>query len=452
MKKSRLYARLLGTLVLSSMLFSCTHLNGTNGTDGIDNSGDDKMVLKDNNGVSDKDEVTGSGGGAVIIDDKFIRGFDASAVDYDEELNKTKFSDTTGSKMDFFKILAAHAFNTVRLRIFVDPDNAPVEDSYWQSGSDGWKSGNNTLERTIRMAKRAKEAGLKVLLDFFYSDYWADPGKQVIPKSWQNIATSDAMAAKVAEYTTEVLTAMINAGVAPDYVQVGNEIDSGILVHTAYKAATSSSQAKATAASSAIQGTGGSANFVKYLKAGCDAVKKTSPSTKIILHVTNRKPTNILTQSISSQLNYDIVGLSFYPFENSHGTIADLKKNIQTFRGNGYGKQVMVTEAATYFDYDSGSYTDLANVAKHMIDPATGNVYTDLETEKVNDSTLIVKGSVPNQLNTLRHIMMETAAAGGTGVFYWGGEYRGQWKYGLFDWYGKAMDSINCFNEKIPSN
>ena len=208
-------------------------------------------------------------------------------------------------------------------------------------------------------------------------------------------------------------------------------------------------QKKTTDAESAVQGKSGSENFVKYLKAGCDAVRAVAPDTKIILHVTNRKPTNILTTAVSSQLNYDIVGLSFYPFENDHGTIADLKKSIATFKGNSYGKQVMVTESATYFAYDAGSYSDLANVAKHMIDPSTGSVYSDIETETVNGSTLIVKGTINNQFKTLRHIMVEAAGAGASGIFYWGGEYRGHWKYALFDGNGKAMTSIDCFNAKV---
>ncbi|MBP5284083.1 MAG: glycosyl hydrolase 53 family protein, partial [Treponema sp.] len=275
------------------------------------------------------------------VTDGYVKGFDASYVDYYETDQGLKYYDTDGTQKDFFTILKKHGVNTVRLRIWVDPENAVANGVV--SGDDSWTaSGMNTLERTLRLAKRAKDNNLKVMLDFHYSDYWTDPGKQVIPYSWQSITTANAMAEKISDYTKEVLNAMKDADVLPDYVQVGNEVDSGLLLHTSYNGSS------ATAASSTVKGTGD--NFSKYLKAGCDAVREISQDIKIIIHVTNRKPLQILTKSISDSLDYDIVGLSYYPWEDSHGTISSLRDNVTAFR-NTYGKEVMVVESSMYWNY-----------------------------------------------------------------------------------------------------
>ncbi|MBR1402860.1 MAG: glycosyl hydrolase 53 family protein [Treponema sp.] len=387
----------------------------------------------------------------VEIDDDFVRGFDASYVDYYEHDLGNTYYDTDGTETDFFVILKNHAFDTVRLRIWVDPENA--EENGIVSGDNSWaRSGLNTLERTLRLARRAKDAGLKVLLDFHYSDYWADPGKQIIPYSWQSSTTANEMAQKLADYTKEVLTEMNDAGVSPEYVQVGNEIDSGMLLHTKYSGSV-------TLADEAVRGTSGSENFAAYLKAGCDAVREIAPDAKIILHVTNRKPTSVLTTSLSSQLDYDIVGLSYYPWESSHGTIESLRKNIKAFRSSDYGKEVMVVESSMYWNYGDWDENkrDLNLVAQHMVDPDTRSIYSDLSTKEVTyggSTVTIVEGSIQNQANTFRHIMEEEADCGASGLFAWGGDMRGDWKYSFFDGNGKAFASIDalCLSVEISGD
>lgn len=383
-----------------------------------------------------------------VIDDDFTRGFDASYVDYFETDKGYKYYDTDGTETDFFQILKNHSFDTVRLRIWVDPENAEANGVV--SGDDSWaNSGMNTLERTIRLAKRAKEAGLKVSLDFHYSDYWTDPGKQVIPYSWQSITTASEMAATLAEYTKDVLNKMKDENVLPDFVQVGNEIDSGVLCHTKF------ASGMVTTADDAVSGKRDSDNFVAYLKAGCDAVREVSKDIKIILHVTNSKPTTVLTKEISAQLDYDIVGLSYYSWESSHGTITSLRNNIKTFRGADYGnKAVMVVESSMYWnygDYDANK-KDLKNSAEHMIDPSTGKIYNDLTTKEVTYSgstVTIVEGSIANQANTFRHIIKEAADCGASGMFAWGGDLRGEWKYAFFSDGGKAFASIDAFRFEV---
>ncbi|MEO8855069.1 MAG: glycosyl hydrolase 53 family protein, partial [Ginsengibacter sp.] len=134
------------------------------------------------------------------------------------EARGIKFSDN-GIQKDVFEILKDHGFNYIRLRLFVDPAN--------DSGYSPEK-GFCDLPHTLEMAKRIKKAGMKFLLDFHYSDTWADPGKQYKPEGWKNLDFTD-LAKKVFDYTTQVLETLQSQGTLPDMVQCGNEINHGIL-------------------------------------------------------------------------------------------------------------------------------------------------------------------------------------------------------------------------------
>lgn len=386
---------------------------------------------------------------AATLPTDYIRGFDVSAVDYWDRdyastYNGAAWYDTDGVSKDFFAILAAHGVNTARIRVWVDPSKANtsaiITDSYWPASidvPDAWKAGDNTTARAVRMAQRAKAAGLSVMLDFHYSDYWTDPGKQVIPRAWQDIKDSDVMAEQLASYTTEVLTALKDADVTPKYVQIGNEIDSGILLHMKYNG-------KATSASSTVAGTPGSENFKKYLAAGCKAVRDFDSGIKIIMHVTNRKAVDFMKDVNGATTDYDIIGLSYYPWEASHGTLSSLTANIASLKKT-YGKPVIVAEISAQFDYEVNKpNAELAQSAAHMVD-GTGNIYSDLTTETVN-GTVQMQGTVQNQANIFRHVIEESVRVGASGIVAWGGERRGDWKYAFFDWEGKAFDSIDIFN------
>ena len=380
------------------------------------------------------------------LGDNFVRGFDLSAVDYwendyapNDQWAQPEWYDTDGSQKSIYAILKNHGIDTVRIRVWVDPENAPVTDESWPASKE-WNTGDCTTERAVRMAKAAKDAGLKVLLDFHYSDYWTDPGKQVIPLSWQNITTKEGLAAKVSEYTTEVLTALKDGNATPDYVQVGNEIDSGILIHTSYNA---SSGAKPE---SNIAGKMSSANFNAYLKAGCDAVRAFDKSIKIMIHVTNEHAIWAMGEIAKAGIDYDIIGLSYYSWEENHRTIAELKSNISYLKKT-YKKAVMVAESSSHWKGTGDSHASARKfAADHMINPATGRIYSNLETETYGGNVLLV-GSIENQKNVFAHIMQESADAGGSGIFAWGGERRADWKYAFFDWDGKALESLDVFKK-----
>ena len=424
-------------------------------TAGMDNSADDDMVLNDNDGKSDKtnrkDTNTGSGSdssGGTVKDfgDNFIRGFDASAVDYFENVYASSntwtdknWYDSDGSK-DIFALLADHGFNTIRLRVWVDPmvTSTISNDSVWPTSTsveNAWKNGDCTKERAARLAKRAKAAGMKVLLDFHLSDYWTDPSVQLIPKSWQSVTSAGEMKEKLTSHITEVLQYMKDNSVTPDYVQVGNEIDRGMLVDASVDAGTSPKTA--TSAASSISGGINSENFKTYLKAGCAAVRDFDEDIKIIIHIT-AKNSDRFAKVEASGADYDIIGLSYYSWEN-HGTMDELIAKIGNLEST-YSKKVMVVETS-FAALDYGDSDDMTQAA------------TNLSAKNYSDVTIESNAVVPSedvQKAILRHTMQEVYGAGGIGICIWGGERR-DYQYGLFDWDGNTYKAIDAFNYK-PSD
>lgn len=453
-------ALLAPLLAFSLLLFSCANdIDSDSTTAGIDSSNDDSVTLTDNDGKSDKntrkDGSSTSGNNnsnnnsntnngttnTTVTDfgDNFIRGFDASAVDYYENVYASSndwtdknWYEADGTQKDIFNLLADHGFNTIRLRVWVDPSVTETinNDNYWPTSTTGsnWNIGDCTKERATRLAKRAKTAGMKVLLDMHLSDYWTDPSVQLIPKDWQDSADSDEMVEKLSSYITETLQYMKDEEAMPDYVQVGNEIDRGLLVDKSVDA--SGSQKSPTSAESVISGGFNTENFKKYIKAGCKTVRDFDSSIKIVVHITAKNSTRF-SYVESSGADYDIVGLSYYPWEN-HGTISELKEKIQ-----GFSKDVWVVETSVPMGTYDGSDDDMEQAATNL-----GSDYSDIEIE---DGKLVT--SQTNQKAVLRHIMQEVYDAGGKGICVWGGERR-DYQYGLFAWDGKAYEAIDAFNYK----
>lgn len=372
---------------------------------------------------------------SVELDENFLRGFDASQVDFYETENRRTWADTDGTTKDFFEILASHGINTVRLRIWNDPTQF----------SSSVNNGMNDLERTISMAKRVKSAGLNLMLDFHYSDTWADPARQIVPNAWKELTSADSVASALSEYTTQVLTSIkAQAGITPTYVQIGNEINNGMMTALSGKSSTDNTASgtfsyRGTASSPAT-------NLIKYLSAGVDAVHNFDSSIKTVIHLASSKNGSDLSWFFEriSDVDYDVIGLSYYPWESSHGTISALKSNISTLKST-FGKDVIVVECSAHWKDDTSSLSAQNYTYQHMIDPDTSTLYSDLETSTSGTLTY-VKGSVQNQANVLRHIIEETAESGGIGVFAWGGDLYGNYKWGMFDGSGIALESLDVFN------
>jgi len=225
-----------------------------------------------------------------------------------------KFTDN-GVQKDAIQILKDHGFNYVRLRIF----NDPAKEKGYSPGK-----GFCDLEHTKKMAKRVKEAGMKLLLDFHYSDYWADPGKQYKPEAWSNLSFED-LKKTLNNYTKKVIQELKDQGTLPDMVQVGNEINHGMVWPE------------------------GNVNHVDSLaqlfSAGVAGVKAVDPSVIIMLHVAlggqNDETVFFVDQMLKRQVHFDVIGLSYYP--KWHGTLDDLRDNMNDLLRR-YDKDLILVE------------------------------------------------------------------------------------------------------------
>ncbi len=234
------------------------------------------------------------------------------------EARGRKFKDN-GEEKDIIKILADHGFNYIRLRLFVNPEN---EKGY----SPG--TGFCGLEYTKKMAARAKKYGLKLLLNFHYSDYWADPQQQNKPKAWQDL-DFETLKDSLKAYTKRVLLALKDQGTLPEMVQIGNEVNHGILWPDGH--------------------IGNPDNLAELLKAGVEGVKEVDTYIVIMMHIAlggqNREALFWLDNMIARGVDFDVIGLSYYP--RWHGTLDDLKFNTNDLVKR-YNKDINVVEYSQF--------------------------------------------------------------------------------------------------------
>lgn len=207
-------------------------------------------------------------------------------------------------------------WNTFRVRLFVDPKD-PEHEGVVQD-----------LGYVKKLGKRIKDVGAQFCLDLHYSDTWADPTKQTLSSAWSDCKTVAEKAERLYAYTKETLAAMEAAGARPDFVQVGNEITSGIV---------------GVWRSSDAQG------FKQVVERGCDAVREACPQAKIIIHIERPQNTaNVVSfYNALDQSKYDIIGLSYYPIW--HGTLADLSRTLTQLKSSFPAKKVQIVETAYNF-------------------------------------------------------------------------------------------------------
>lgn len=205
-----------------------------------------------------------------------------------------------GQETDALEMLRNHGFNFIRLRIFVNPEHA-----------DGYAPGEGYcgLDHTLAMARRIKEAGMGFLLNFHYSDYWADPGKQHKPAAWEGLSF-EVLKDSVKEYTAHVLRSMEKQGTLPDMVQTGNEINHGILWpdgHISYPD-----------------------QLAALLRAGVEGCREVSTEIPVMMHLAlggqQQEAVFWLDNMIAREVAFDIIGISYYP--QWHGTLDDLNLNL----------------------------------------------------------------------------------------------------------------------------
>ena len=250
-------------------------------------------------------------------DSSFVKGADISWLPQ-MEATGYKFYNDKGAEQDCFQILKDHGINTIRLRTWVNPSNDKA-------------SGHCSKVETVAMAVRAQKWGMRVMIDFHYSDTWADPGKQAKPAAWVGHDFPQLLN-DVYDYTSDVMSALKTSGITPEWVQVGNEIPGGM-----------------------IYPEGSSSNFgqlVQLINKGYDAVKAVCPSSKVILHVdqgnNNSRFRWWFDNAKANGAKYDVIGLSYYTYwlegnPDFSLSINDLGNNMVDMASR-YGKEVMVVE------------------------------------------------------------------------------------------------------------
>jgi len=224
-----------------------------------------------------------------------------------------------GVEKDAFIMLKDHGFNYIRLRLFVNPE---LPEGY--SPNQGFCD----LDHTLAMAKRIKDAGLHFLLDFHYSDTWADPQKQFKPKAWEGQDFS-TLTLSLNNYTKDVLLKMQEQGTLPDMVQVGNEINHGLVWPDGHISNPD--------------------NLAELLKAGISACREVDPTVKVMLHLAlggqNEECVFWLDNMIARNVEFDLIGLSYYP--RWHCTLDDLDSNMRDLIQR-YQKDVNMVEYSAF--------------------------------------------------------------------------------------------------------
>lgn len=246
----------------------------------------------------------------------FAKGADISWLTQMEAEGK-KFYNANGTETECMTLMKSLGMNTVRLRVWVNPSLA-------------W---NNTAD-VVAKALRAKNLGLRIMIDFHYSDWWADPGKQTKPAAWSALDFA-SLKTSLASHTVEVLTALKNNSITPEWVQVGNETNNGMLWP----------EGKASVSMS---------NFTQLVNAGYDAVKLVFASAKVIVHISNGYDNSLFCWIFDGLKTnggkYDVIGMSLYPSTGNWSSLnAQCLVNMNDMVTR-YGKEVMVVEVGMPWD------------------------------------------------------------------------------------------------------
>lgn len=254
------------------------------------------------------------------------------------EAGGIKFYNSSGTQQECMQILKGLGMNTIRLRVWVNP-------------SGGWNGQTDVVNKAVR----AKNLGLRVMIDFHYSDSWADPGQQTKPAAWSSHGIAQ-LRTDVANHTTAVLNALKSAGVTPEWVQVGNETNNGMLWNDG-RASTSM------------------ANFASLITSGYNAVKAVFPSAKVIVHISNGYDNSLFRwifdglQSNGAGSKYDVIGMSLYPTTSNWSTLTSQCLSNMNDMVSRYGKDVMVVEVGMDVSAASAcksSLTDIINKTKSV--------------------------------------------------------------------------------------
>lgn len=298
------------------------------------------------------------------IPENFAMGVDVSSVLSLEE-SGVVFRDASGKPADLFTVLASAGVTDVRVRVWNDPFDAQRR---------GYGGGNVDVARAVKIGKRATAAGLGVLVDFHYSDFWADPGKQRAPKSWATL-NAKGKAEALEAFTRTALEQFAQEGVNVEMVQIGNETNNS------------------------IAGVSGWDEMAMLFSAGAAAVRDVLPEAKVALHFTNpekQQYTNFAEALQTRNVDYDVFLSSYYPYW--HGSLDNLTSELATVREQ-FDVEVGVAETSWAYTLEDGD--------------GHGNVIDTAD--KATSYPISVQG----QATAIRDVIAATVAAGGIGVYYW---------------------------------
>jgi arabinogalactan endo-1,4-beta-galactosidase len=273
----------------------------------------------------------------VIVNAQFVKGADIGWLSQ-MEATGYKFFDSTGTQKECLQILKEAGINTVRLRVWVNP-------------SDDKVNGHCTKKEVAAMAMRAKNLGMRIMIDFHYSDSWADPAKQTKPAAWANHSFSELLN-DLYNHTYDVLDTMKSIGATPDWVQIGNEIAGGMLWPDG--------------------STSNWGQLSQLLNNGYDATKAVDSSIKVIIHIDKGNDNSrfrwFFDNVKNNNVRYDIIGASYYPYwlgTDYTLTINDLGNNLNDMASR-YGKEVMVVEVGGDYTLAQNTYDMLVAVIKKV--------------------------------------------------------------------------------------
>ncbi len=358
--KRKSIMRVLTILALVALLPSCG-LSGQKDNDMRNSVSSDSLYVKKVENLSDD----------------FIFGMDASCVP-SLEAGGVRYYDHDGTEKDVYQILSENGINYIRVRIWNDP---------FDKDGRGYGGGNCDIGNAIAIGKRATQYGMKLLVNFHYSDFWADPAKQMVPKAWQGM-NIDRKSEALYAYTKECLEKLVEAGVDIGMVQIGNETNGAMCGE-------SSSEL------------GGWKRITQLMSAGSRAVREVCPEAMIAIHFANpEKVTNYESYSANLDyygVDYDVFASSYYPYW--HGTFDNLSVVLNKVTQK-YGKKVMVAETSYAYTPEN----------------------TDFYGNTVGEGDGFVKNypyTVQGQANLVRDVVdtVVNKMENGIGVFYWEGTW-----------------------------
>jgi len=315
---------------------------------------------------------------AVILNtDAIIKGADVSWMS-EMEASGYVWKDNVGTTKNLMPLLKAYEINAVRLRVWVDPSI---------SEANGWCD----IPDMVHKAKLATAEGLDVMVCIHYSDYWADPGQQNKPASWDSFTVSELETA-IYNHTTNILAALALEGITPKWVQLGNETNDGLLWPTGKPSLN------------------GFSNYAKFIAAGNNAVKNFDSSIKTMVHLSNGYDNNLYQWNIggliSNGAQFDIIGMSLYPDpSNWINWVNETYTNMLDMKSQ-FGREVMIAEVGVNFSTPDIAYQFLV------------------------------------------YILEKTRKAGGLGVFYWEPIAHNGWKSyskGAWDSDGSPSVAMDAF-------